>query len=129
MQLREGGHVFLFVLTDPWTLEELNLKLSQDAEIRDSAKHTIHAIVDLSGIKEIPIGLMSTHKSPDLTHPTRGYVVVVGATPLLASLSQTIFRVAGFRQYVFKADLEAGLEFLRETIAHGENAMSGRDYA
>jgi hypothetical protein len=112
----DNGYIFAYRLTDPLTVDELTPRLLETKAIRDSADHKIHTLVNLKQICKVPSGIIRMRISPDLTHRTSGYMVIVGANPLVESFVMTIAALARFKKISFFGNEADGSAYLRNKI-------------
>jgi hypothetical protein len=121
-ELRENGHVWYYVITDPWQAKDLIALYPLDFEHRNTVDHKVHTFMNVSGMNFLPPGLLSAgNKAPAWSHPTSGQLVMVGAHKIARKVAETIFKVANYDRAKFFANEDEGWDYLREFI-RAENA-------
>jgi hypothetical protein len=116
VELREDGHVIYFMVTEPWTLDDL-IAVNQKAAIWvEYADHTVHLLGNAERIEQMPDGIMSIHRVAPVSHPNSGYVAIVGASALVKSFTIDVLRLANFSRLKFFDEEDSAWAFLRDTI-------------
>ena len=115
--LEEDGYLLHYVYTDPWTIADMERINAQSLTFYNEAKHKLHVLVDISGSKNAPAGMLRARNNPDLKHPNGGKIAVIGATSLIKNFGEAILKLAHFDRAVFFDKPELALEFLRKEIA------------
>jgi hypothetical protein len=120
----EGGRIIRVTMTDPLTMREVQEAFVKDLQHRDSADdgRKIHAIIDTLALRRLPPGVLEGRRSPSLIHPTSGQVVVVGASPFVQTISETVFRLVRFERVLFLASADEALRYLNGVIADEDQA-------
>src|SRR4051794_10786689 len=94
MEPRENGRVIFYKLTDPWTIPELAGLYPENKVIRDKSEKKVHVIADVSESHKLPDGILKLRGvSPDIAHPTSGYLIVVGAKSFMRNLFEVAFKL------------------------------------
>lgn len=118
LELRENGHLVWTKFTDPWTLAELETIGKEERNLRDNSKEIIHSLVDVREMKRIPPGLINVaRRMPILNHPTRGHMVVVGASAFATALVETLIKITRATKIKFFKTEEEAVEYIRKVIA------------
>ena len=117
MDLRENGHVLYVVVSDPWNMADIERITGETGGGIRLSSHPIHMLVNVQRARHIPKGLLTNARNPVFRLPTMGQFVIVGSTPLLRGITQTVFRIAGFRRGHFFDSEGQALAYLRQVIA------------
>src|SRR5271166_3843437 len=117
LELVENGHIFHYVYTDPWTVQQLIGLTPQLLDYYNKSPHKIHTLSDTTRIRQVPPDVMRVQCVPNLSHPQSGNIAIFGATMLIETLSTTIFRLARFNRVKFYAREEDAWAYLRAIIA------------
>ena len=113
-ELQENGSLMYWKLEDPWTLPELIGYYKQAESIFDNAPHMVHSLVDVQHVRQIPGGVLSARHAKTWHHPRSGQTVIVGATPLIKAMVETLFQLVRFnRVRFFNDEVEARNYLLR----------------
>ena len=117
------GRIVRLNFEDPWTASDL-LKLYQDEQrIFDSAKgHKIHTLADIRRMRGVPPGALSRRKSPNISHPSAGYLALVGASTFAKSLAELAFHLTSYERAKYFLDMGEAQAYLDNLIAE-ENAV------
>ena len=116
MEIRENGRVVFYQYRDPFNLHELNALYLQDENHRNSVDFLVHTVLDMSGVKNLPQGIIGARVgSPVLVHPRSGVIVVVGAGPLSQSIAGVVLRLTRKQAHFFKTESE-GWDFVRKHL-------------
>ncbi len=108
LELRESGRVLYYTFTDPWEVGELIALYPQSLAYLRGASNTICTLADVRRARRIPSGLLNLRFGPDWSHPNGGPIVVVGASSLLRTFANIVFRLSGFeRTKFFDSEAEA----------------------
>src|SRR5258708_29689561 len=107
-ELQENGTVLYWKIEDPWKLSELISYYKQAEVIFDNASHVIHSLVDVRYARQIPAGALSVRHSTTWHHPQIGQTAIVGASPLIRAMAETIFQLVRFNPArFFNSEAEA----------------------
>lgn len=118
VETREDGHVRYFVITDPWRTSDLIAQYPSDREYRDSVDFTVHMVMNVSKMKQIPPGLLVARKdAPALSHRRSGNLVMIGAGGFARIMAETIFKLAHYDRALFFDSEEEGWQYIRQAIA------------
>jgi hypothetical protein len=119
VELREDGHVIYSVFSYPYSLEEAVAGREKEKAFRDKGSGVIHTFLNLSASGKPPSGVLKVaREGPSFIHPTRGKIVIVGAS----FFSQTIVQMASklarrrFENISFFQTEDQAWKFLRELI-------------
>ena len=87
--LIEDGRIFVLTVADPWTIADLVGAEEADKVIRDNSSFAkVHCLIDARGMHKMPPGaLLTGRRTPSISHPTAGYVAVVGANSFVRAVS------------------------------------------
>jgi hypothetical protein len=117
VQLSENKRHLVYTITDPLKIEELLEAYQREKALRDSIPYTLHSIVDMSQVKNIPASWLTAKAGPGLTHPRAGMLLMVGLSPGIQMIVKVIMQVMRFtRVKSFKTRDEAN-EFLQTLLA------------
>jgi hypothetical protein len=121
----ENGRVFVVAFADPWASQDMNPAFQADLVYRDAffRKHpgkTVHLLVDMTQSRLTPSGAMLGLRTPSLSHPTRGHIVIVNPAPTLRYLILTIMKLARYQNFTFVLTLDEGWTLLRGLLADEE---------
>jgi hypothetical protein len=121
MEMREDGHVLFIRITDPWSVEEFaNQSYGPTQAYYDKAEHLVHTIICLDAKKTPDHLLKGRRGAPALSHPNAGQLVIVGASPLLRSLIEVMYKLSGFTRGEFFANEDEAWRYLRQIIAQSQ---------
>ncbi len=113
-ELQENGSLMYWKIEDPWQLNELVGYYKQAAMILDNAPHMVHSLVDVQHVRQIPAGALSASHVTTWRHPRSGQTAIVGATPLIKAMMETLFQLVRFnRVRFFNDEVEARNYLLR----------------
>lgn len=118
-ETRENGLVQYFRFTDPFSLQELNAVYQADEDYRNTVNFTVHSLMDVTGLKQIPSGILGTRvTSPMLTHPLSGQIVLTGAGSFAKAIGEMVARIARLKENRFKVfrTADEGWAYLRQYI-------------
>jgi len=77
-EVREGGRVLLFTLTDPWELNDL-IPLAMHSRIHmDRATEPVYRVFDLRSAQQLPAGVSQAQGMIGFRHAKAGATVIVG---------------------------------------------------
>ena len=115
---REDGHVRYYVVTDPWKTSDLTAHYPGDRAYRDSVDFTVHMVMNVSKMKQIPPGLLAARKdAPALRHHRSGYLIMIGAGGFARVMAETIFKLAHYDRAVFFDTEQEGWDYIRKVLA------------
>jgi hypothetical protein len=123
MNLRENGHVFHLVFTNPWNSEELLNHYEQEARLLDSSPFRIHSMVDVRESRAMASGALqiARHRGR-IEHPRRGIVVILGASNFRRNLMEMVFRMARFNRVRYFVSESDAWVYLRQVIQNEGSA-------
>ncbi|HLY25119.1 MAG TPA: hypothetical protein VKQ72_02190 [Aggregatilineales bacterium] len=124
LESREDGWVVFYSLCTPISFQELSDLQEKDLQIRNAVNHTVHELIDVTGLTAIPDHPLRAWSFPSLSHPRAGTIVVVGGSNLVRSASQDIHQLAHLKPPAFVETLDEGWAFLRNLIAQEKAANS-----
>ena len=117
-EVRENGRLVCARITDPWTLAELETFGRQEKLVRDGSHVVIHSLVDVRGMHRIPPGFLNmARRMPVLNHPTRGHMVIIGASAFATALTETLIKITRAGKIKFFKTEEDAIEYIRKVIA------------
>ena len=122
LAIEESGHLIHYVFSNPWEIAEVEATFKQDIAHRDSVAFTVHSLLDIGKGHDIPIGALRLRSTPAINHPRKGYMVMVGVTPLILALSDTVFRITHTEKVKTFATEDQALAFLRQVIEEETNS-------
>jgi hypothetical protein len=96
VKLDQTNRYLVYTLTDPFSMDELMAAYKQEKSLRDSIPYTLHSIVDMSQVKNIPPSWLTAKAGPGLTHPRSGMMLLVGLSPGIKVLMNIILQVMRF---------------------------------
>jgi len=107
-ELQENGTVMYWKIEDPWKLSELLMYYKQAETIFNNSSHVIHSLVDVRYARQKPAGVLSARHSTTWHHPRSGQTAIVGASPVVKVMVETIFQLVRFnRARFFDSEVEA----------------------
>jgi hypothetical protein len=115
IQFSPDKRYIIYKLSDPLDMNDLQRSYVTEKEFRDSVEHTVHSIVDMSGIKGIPRNWLSAKTGPGLKHPRSGKMLFVGISNALKSLVGLILQIMRYDRMEFfnsYAEAEAKMQQL-----------------
>src|SRR5438128_4715631 len=108
IELQENGSVVYWKIEDLWKLSELITYYKQAEAIFNNSSNVIHSLVDVQYARQIPAGALSVRHSTTWHHPRSGQTAIVGASPLIRAMAETIFQLVRFnRARFFDSEAEA----------------------
>src|SRR5258708_7797553 len=117
MEIRENGHVAYYVLTDPWETSDLTALYPQDIQYRNSVKHLVHTVMNISKVVRVPRNILRARSgAPAFIHPNSGQLVMIGAQAFPKLMAETIFRLAHYERAKFFDTKEEGGAYIRQII-------------
>jgi len=124
VELRENGRVLYYVFTEPWTLDDMRAVTRKARPLYDAARTKVHVLFDARGMSSLPSGLLTARNNPDVRHPNSGHIAMVGASPLVHMIAETITRISRFNRIKFFQTEDEAWAYLRQVIAD-EDANQG----
>ena len=123
-ELRENGRVAYYRITDPWTTHDLMAHYPADNAHRSSVNHTVHTLMDFSGMRTVPINiLLARNNAPAFSHPNNGILILAGTRPMAKSFAELIFRMANFRKGRFLGTVDEGWAFIHTLMAKEDSTQ------
>ena len=123
-ELREQGHVWYYVITDPWETSDLISFYKQDFAHRETVNHTVHLVMNVSAMHSVPINLLrARNNAPAWSHRTSGQLVMVGAHSFAKSIAEMIFKLAHYEKAKFFNSEAEGWDYIRAVIAEEPSEM------
>jgi hypothetical protein len=117
LELRENDRILYVKYKDPWTFAEMQTAFKEDLSYRDNSPLIMHTLISVTELRKIPPPMITTaRKTPSLTHPRRGQMVVVGAMAFIQALAEAIGRLTHNSQLKFFRTEEQGMSYLRQVI-------------
>jgi hypothetical protein len=117
MALVENGRVLYYVITDLWTVSELMAVYEQNAAIRDRSTQTIHTLVNLTDARHLPHGtLQARNYSPDASHRTAGFILLVGAHSYLRTILALALQLLRRDRFKFVNTEEEAWAIMRDIL-------------
>ncbi len=96
IELGDDGYILYYTIRDPWTIQDLMEAYQKELQLRDSVDHIVHSIVDFTNTHQIPKNWLQAKQGPGLTHPRAGEMLIVGISPAVKILFDTILRISHF---------------------------------
>jgi hypothetical protein len=119
VEIIENGHVMSYSITNPWTLNEFTATYPDAKAYLDRAPFRVHSLVGLEFVgRRPPPNVLRVREHPSFSHENGGYVVFCGAPTLAKALTGAALQIAQFKRFRFVDTPDAGLQFIREIIAH-----------
>lgn len=100
IKLSDTHRYIIYEMSDPLNMDELMMAYAQERKFRDAHDHTMHSIVDMSGVGRIPPRWLTAKAGPGLTHPRSGYMVFTGVSLGLKIVLDTILKFARYEKVV-----------------------------
>jgi hypothetical protein len=113
LQFSNDKRYLIYEISDPVDVLELLETYKQERAYRDSVTHTVHSIVDLSKVRQIPKNWLAVRSGPGLTHARSGSMLLVGVSPGLQIIMKTILQIARYdrmRFFATRAQAEAHMQ-------------------
>lgn len=112
----ENKRYIIYRLSDPLDMNELQRVYQQEREFRDSVEHTVHSIVDMSGVKGIPRNWLTAKSGPGLKHPRSGKMLFVGISNALKTIVTLILDMMRYRKMEFFDSYEQAEKRMQELM-------------
>jgi hypothetical protein len=126
-EIRESGRVAYYRITDPWTTQDLIRHYPADNAHRASVTHIVHTLMDVSGMRQVPINiLLARNNAPAFSHPNNGVLILTGARPMAKSFAELIFKMASFQRGRFLATADEGLAYIHGLMATEDRTHRGQ---
>ena len=107
-ELQENGTVLYWKIEDPWKIGGLLIYYKQTETIFNNSSHMVHSLVDVRHARRVPAGTLSARFATTWHHPRSGQTAVIGASPLIKAMIETIFQLVHFdRVHFFDSEAEA----------------------
>lgn len=119
----ENERIMLLTINDPWAIEELMDWYPIMQPYFDRATGKVHTIIDLSSTKTLPSGVLKGRHSPNMEHPSGGFVVAVGTSGVVRSIAEIAFQLSRNNRLKFMSDASQAMTFLKKQI---ETETSGK---
>ncbi len=117
MRWYDAGNIVLATFTGNITTEEHNRAMMTFLSYLDAASHPVHAIIDWQGVTMAPSMVKIAFAGLQVLHHHRvGWIVVVGATPLIENWVSQLGRLRAFRYHACQTIQEAA-QFLHDIDA------------
>src|SRR5258708_28743950 len=117
LELKDNGRVMVWRFVDRWSLAELKPLTLQARDILKQATFTVHSIADLRQAHRVPSGVLSTRQVTTWHHARSGQLAVLGASPFIKVMLETVFRIARFDRFRLFDDEAEAMAYLRGLIA------------
>lgn len=114
--LIENGHVLKYVVTEPWSMEDIYHITRRGKQVYDTSPHRIHLLADVTGIRKVPPGFLSVRHVPDLNHPNSGHIALVGAEGLFKLMAELVARFFPAEKVGYYNSEEEALSHIRSLI-------------
>ena len=115
-ELQDNGSLMYWKIADPWTLNELVGYYKEAETVLDNAPHMVHSLVDVQHVHHIPAGVLSARYVTTWHHPRSGQTTIIGATPLIRAMLETLFQVVRFNRVRFFNDEADARNYLLQLI-------------
>ncbi len=116
LSFHEDGHIIEYRLTEPLDISELSALFETDTQHRDSVDFTVHSITDCSQLRSLPRNWLGAKSGPGLHHPRSGEIVIVGVTPGLKVLVDTMMKIARFKRVKLVNTLNEARTYLHDVV-------------
>ena len=116
LKSREDGRILVYTIVGRWEIHDVVEKFKEELAFRERASRTVHLLVDLRLMQNVPAKLITIRGAPGMSHTTSGYVVMIGASPMARILGQSVFRVLGFDRARFFDIEELAWTFLNSVL-------------
>lgn len=120
LQLSDDQRYLIYTITEPLILDELMHAYQQERSYRDALPHTVHSIVDMSGMRRIPANWLTAKAGPGLTHPRSGEILFVGVSFGIKLILDTLLKITRYQRMKFfqtRAEADAYMAELLESSA------------
>jgi hypothetical protein len=123
-ELLEEGHILKYVVSDPWTMDDIYHITREGKQVYDNSPHRVHLIVDVTQTHRVPPSFLSVRNVPDLNHPNSGHIAVIGAAGMVKIMVDLVARFfPGDKVTYFSGEAEA-LDYLQGVIAEEHSTKS-----
>lgn len=116
VRLSEDQYYLIYKFTEPLAMQELLEAYKEEKVFRDSLSHTVHAIIDFSGLKRIPPNWLTAKAGPGLTHPRSGRMAFVGLSYGLRIIIQTILKISRYDRIQFFDEYDEAVAYMEELV-------------
>src|SRR5690348_10673364 len=96
--LEENGYLLHYVYSDPWTIADMEAVNALSLKHYNAATHKLNVLVDISGSKNAPAGMLRARNNPDLKHRNSGKIAVVGANTLIKGVGEALLKLSHFER-------------------------------
>jgi hypothetical protein len=106
IELSDNNRYIIYEMSDPVNMDELMHAYAKERKFRDEHDHTMHSIVDMSGVGRIPPRWLTAKAGPGLTHPRSGFMVFTGVSLGLRIVLDTILKFARYEKVIMAESRE-----------------------
>lgn len=94
-EINESKRLIIYTYSDPVDIDELEALLEKTRLVFDGATDPIYIIVDVTGITEIPVRLVTfaVRGRTNLRHPKMGAAVVILGNPAMRRIAELALRL------------------------------------
>lgn len=119
VNLNETKQYLIYTMSDPLEMPDLYAAYAKEKELRDSQPHTIHSLVDMTGLTRIPPNWLTAKAGPGLTHPRSGQMVFCGVSMGLKIVLNTIFKITRYERMKFFDTHEEAEAYIQQLVSAG----------
>src|SRR5215467_10874218 len=113
LNLIEDGHIIHITITDPWKTSEITTLYPLVEATLNKAHYKIHTLADVSQTKQAPGNIFKSRlANANYSHPNTGVIAIVGASPVVKVMAETLFWLARYERARFFATYDEGLHFI-----------------
>ena len=113
----ENGHILFIVPSERWDMLDVRQAQAKILAHIESVDFIVHSLLDLQHVHRPPSHVIGTHGLNMLHDPRRGYLAIYGASRLLRSICNVLFRMEQFHMFRIFVTREQALDFLHSVIA------------
>lgn len=118
VQLSDDQRYLIYIITEPFKLDDLLLAYQEERRLRDSVPYTLHSITDMSAMKRIPPNWLTAKAGPGLTHPRSGEILIVGVSFGLKMILDMIMKITHSERMKFFTTREEADAYMAELVKH-----------
>lgn len=115
--LSDDGRILYLAITDPLTPAEVQQNRIDGAAYFASVPFQVHVLIDIRALKAINPNILNPATFANVTHQNHGLMAVVGASPMIRVIANSIMGALGYRRVRFYASIAEARDWLEARAA------------
>jgi hypothetical protein len=127
LELIDNGYILWFQIEGAWKPEDIAPAKEKTWQIFQQARHTVHALVDLSHAQvNVPLLMATNQVIGGEPLPNTGQIAIVGVPRMIRLVAEPILRATGNADPItFFGAIEEAKAYLHRHIESGDSGESG----